>query len=195
MKKNVYFAAIACCLSLFTNSLMAKNELESTKPTGITSITYNVVNGACTNNEMYKNEIKGFNIKVRHEKSKLDSIGWMISFLRMQYTESSRNITLHTKLRYFSLTNGLSYTIKPFNVTFYGLLGIAHDSVTKNFRYTQRNFLNASNSSIAYTLGLQFQPIEHFILDTSFERTYKPFINTKTSKVIVNYTFGIGYTF
>ena len=136
--------------------------------------------------ENLKDDSTGFNVKYRYELN--ENLGVVSSFT---YTGASYNYYFggykigNVDLDYYSISAGPSYRFNDY-VSAYGLLGIAHGRVEAN----ALGFSDSeSKTSATYGVGLQFNPVPNWAIDTSYE--YSKLGDVKVGTWMV----GIGYRF
>lgn len=136
--------------------------------------------------ESLKDDPTGFNVKYRYELN--ENLGIVSSFT---YTGANYNYYFggyklgHLDLDYYSISAGPSYRFNDY-VSAYGLIGFGHGR-------EETKVLGVSNSgsktSAVYGVGLQFNPVPNWAIDTAYE--YSKLGDVKVGTWMV----GIGYRF
>ncbi len=125
---------------------------------------------------------KGFNLKYRYE---LDNNFGVISSLT--YTHKGFD---KSDVNYYSLMAGPTYRFNEY-VSIYGMVGAARGEFevpVLNGSYTE------GKSSVSYGLGLQFNPMPNWTIDTSYE--YAKFNDARLGDLKVGtWVVGVGYRF
>ncbi|ETS30633.1 attachment protein [Photorhabdus temperata] len=131
---------------------------------------------------------KGFNLKYRYE---LDNNFGVISsltytYLGYDYYRGGKKVA-ESDMDYFSLMAGPTYRFNEY-VSVYGMVGAAHGKV-KLSDYVGTMSGSKSKTSVSYGLGLQFNPMPNWTIDTSYE--YSKLDELKIGTWVV----GVGYRF
>ncbi|MCW7546564.1 outer membrane beta-barrel protein [Photorhabdus sp. APURE] len=136
---------------------------------------------------------KGLNLKYRYE---LDNNWGVISSLTYTYLGydhylGGRKIA-ESSLDYVSLMAGPTYRFNEY-VSVYSLVGAAHGKVKVSDFVGSESFSH-SKTSIGYGLGLQFNPVPNWTIDTSYE--YAKFDDARLGDLKVGtWVVGVGYRF
>ncbi|MDB6371276.1 Ail/Lom family outer membrane beta-barrel protein [Photorhabdus bodei] len=133
---------------------------------------------------------KGLNLKYRYE---LDNNWGVISsftytYLGYEFYDHGRKVG-KADIDYYSLMAGPTYRFNDY-VSAYGLVGAAHRKVKSeaSVRGYDLDYKN-SKTSVAYGLGLQFNPVPNWTIDTSYEYSKQNDIKVGTWVVGVGYRF------
>ncbi|NDK97989.1 Ail/Lom family outer membrane beta-barrel protein [Photorhabdus bodei] len=129
---------------------------------------------------------KGLNLKYRYE---LDNNWGVISsftytYLGYEFYDRGRKVG-KADIDYYSLMAGPTYRFNDY-VSAYGMVGAARGKIKAS------NFVDSesySKTSIGYGLGLQFNPMPNWTIDTSYE--YSKLNDIKIGTWVV----GVGYRF
>ncbi|WP_118986000.1 Ail/Lom family outer membrane beta-barrel protein [Photorhabdus sp. CRCIA-P01] len=191
MKRALVASVVAAGLSVFA---FAANAGESTISGGYAQSHVKFDSKNLAGNPFDSNSLdgnpKGFNLKYRYE---LDSnLGVIGSFT---YTHLDNDLYINSskvgksELDYYSLMAGPIYRFNDY-VSAYGLIGAAHGKVKGEVSVLGHDRDYKSNkTSVAYGLGLQFNPMPNWTIDTSYE--YSKLDDTKVGTWVV----GVGYRF
>ncbi|MBS9425050.1 Ail/Lom family outer membrane beta-barrel protein [Photorhabdus caribbeanensis] len=131
---------------------------------------------------------KGLNLKYRYE---LDNNWGVISsftytYLGYEFYSGGRKVA-KADIDYYSLMAGPTYRFNDY-VSAYGMVGAARGKVkVSDFVHSESE--SNSKTSIGYGLGLQFNPMPNWTIDTSYE--YSKLGETKVGTWVV----GVGYRF
>ncbi|WP_445493414.1 Ail/Lom family outer membrane beta-barrel protein [Photorhabdus sp. SF281] len=180
MKRTLVASVVAVGLSVFAFAANASGE--STISGGYAQ------SHAKFNGEKTDDNPKGFNLKYRYE---LDNNLGVISsltytYLGYDYYRGGRKVA-ESDMDYFSLMAGPTYRFNEY-VSVYGMVGAAHGKV-KNSDYVDSISGSKSKTSVSYGLGLQFDPMPNWTIDTSYE--YSKLDELKIGTWVV----GVGYRF
>ncbi|AKH65132.1 MULTISPECIES: Ail/Lom family outer membrane beta-barrel protein [Photorhabdus] len=131
---------------------------------------------------------KGFNLKYRYE---LDSNFGVIGSFTYTHLNSDAHVggikVAKLDLDYYSLMAGPTYRFNEY-VSVYGMVGAAHGKVKVSDFITPQSG-SESKTSVGYGLGLQFNPMPNWTIDTSYE--YSKLDELKIGTWVV----GVGYRF
>ncbi|RAX04391.1 MULTISPECIES: Ail/Lom family outer membrane beta-barrel protein [unclassified Photorhabdus] len=138
---------------------------------------------------------KGFNLKYRYE---LDSNWGVIG--SFTYTHLGNDLYINSskigksELDYYSLMAGPTYRFNEY-VSAYGMIGAAHGKVKASYLVNSNSGSDGySKTSIGYGLGLQFNPVPNWTIDTSYE--YAKFNEASLGDLKVGtWVVGVGYRF
>ncbi|MEK9498695.1 Ail/Lom family outer membrane beta-barrel protein [Photorhabdus sp. P32] len=139
---------------------------------------------------LFNGNPKGFNLKYRYE---LDSnLGVIGSFT---YTHLGNDLYINSskagkyELDYYSLMAGPTYRFNEY-VSAYGMVGAARGKGEVKIPALSESYSESeSKTSIGYGVGLQFNPMPNWTVDTSYE--YSKLGDFKVGTWVV----GVGYRF
>ncbi|PQQ32551.1 attachment protein [Photorhabdus luminescens] len=126
--------------------------------------------------------LKGFNLKYRYE---LDNNFGVISSFTYTHKGIEPMPSVKADMDYYSLMAGPTYRFNEY-VSVYGLVGAAHGKIKGE---GSNSDLKYNKTSVAYGLGLQFNPMPNWTIDTSYE--YSKLDDAKIGTWVV----GVGYRF
>ncbi|CCW31106.1 Ail/Lom family outer membrane beta-barrel protein [Xenorhabdus nematophila] len=137
-------------------------------------------------NEKFKENPKGFNIKYRYEFDNNWGVMGSFTYTHQGYDfHNGRRKVASADLDYYSLTAGPAYRINEY-ISAYGLIGLAHGKAeAKTSGYSH----NENKTKLAYGAGLQINPIPNVAIDASYE--YSKFNEVKVG----TWMLGVGYRF
>ncbi|NHB86710.1 Ail/Lom family outer membrane beta-barrel protein [Photorhabdus tasmaniensis] len=180
MKRTLVASVVAVGLSLFAFAANASGE--STISGGYAQ------SHAKMDGQKIDDNPKGFNLKYRYE---LDNNFGVISSLTHTYLGDDHyqggRKEAESDMDYFSLMAGPTYRFNEY-VSVYGMVGAAHGKV-KYSDYVGSMSGSKSKTSVSYGLGLQFNPMPNWTIDTSYE--YSKLDDLKIGTWVV----GVGYRF
>ncbi|WP_350304959.1 Ail/Lom family outer membrane beta-barrel protein [Photorhabdus viridis] len=180
MKRTLVASVVAVGLSVFAFAANASGE--STISGGYAQ-SHVKVDGV-----KIDDDLKGFNLKYRYE---LDDNWGVISSLTSTYLGYDHYVggrkVADSEMDYFSLMAGPTYRFNEY-VSVYGMVGAAHGKV-KVSDYVGSKSGSDSKTSVGYGLGLQFNPMPNWTIDTSYE--YSKLDDLKIGTWVV----GVGYRF
>ncbi|MFD0707592.1 attachment protein [Photorhabdus luminescens] len=132
----------------------------------------------------FDENLKGFNLKYRYE---LDNNFGVISSFTYTHKGIEPMPSVKADMDYYSLMAGPTYRFNEY-VSAYGLIGAAHGKVKSEGSNSNSDF-KYNKTSVAYGLGLQFNPMPNWTIDTSYE--YSKLNDIKIGTWVV----GVGYRF
>ncbi|WP_323836607.1 Ail/Lom family outer membrane beta-barrel protein [Photorhabdus africana] len=182
MKRTLVASVVAVGLSVFA---FAANAGESTISGGYAQ------SHAKFKDSKIDDHPKGLNLKYRYE---LDNNWGVISsftytYLGYEFYNGGRKVG-KADMDYYSLMAGPTYRFNDY-VSAYGLIGAAHRKAKGESFVSGYELLDhkGSKTSVAYGLGLQFNPVPNWTIDTSYE--YSKLDDLKVGTWVV----GVGYRF
>ncbi|MBS9438139.1 attachment protein [Photorhabdus noenieputensis] len=134
---------------------------------------------------------KGFNLKYRYELDNNWGVIGSFTLTHQGYDFYDDGAKVGTgNLDYYSLMAGPTYRFNDY-VSAYGLIGAAHGKAKSESFVSGYELLDhkGSKTSVAYGLGLQFNPMPNWTIDTSYE--YSKLDDAKIGTWVV----GVGYRF
>ncbi|MCW7762646.1 Ail/Lom family outer membrane beta-barrel protein [Photorhabdus luminescens] len=177
MKRTLVASVVAVGLSVFA---FAANAAEHTISGGYAQ------SHAKFKDHKIDDHPKGLNLKYRYE---LDNNWGVISsftytYLGYEFYNSGRKVG-KVDIDYYSLMAGPTYRFNEY-VSAYGMVGAAHGRIKSTVpQFSGRK----SETSIGYGVGLQFNPVPNWTIDTSYE--YSKLNDFKVGTWVV----GVGYRF
>ncbi|EQB99008.1 Ail/Lom family outer membrane beta-barrel protein [Photorhabdus temperata] len=184
MKRTLVASVVAVGLSVFAFAANASGE--STISGGYAQSHVKTDNKDFE--KLFDGNPKGFNLKYRYE---LDNNFGVISsftytYLGYDYYQGGKKVA-ESDMDYYSLMAGPTYRFNEY-VSVYGMVGAAHGKVKgSNFITSQSD--SKSKTSVGYGVGLQFNPMPNWTIDTSYE--YSKLDELKIGTWVV----GVGYRF
>ncbi|TNH43116.1 Ail/Lom family outer membrane beta-barrel protein [Photorhabdus luminescens] len=184
MKRTLVASVVAVGLSVFA---FAANAAEHTISGGYAQSHIKI------DDHKIDDHPKGLNLKYRYE---LDNNWGVISsftytYLGYEFYDRGRKVA-KADIDYYSLMAGPTYRFNEY-VSAYGMIGAAHGKV-KASDLVHSNSDSHSKTSIGYGLGLQFNPVPNWTIDTSYE--YAKFDDARLGDLKVGtWVVGVGYRF
>ncbi|MBS9440785.1 Ail/Lom family outer membrane beta-barrel protein [Photorhabdus heterorhabditis] len=178
MKKTLVASVVAVSLSVFA---FAANAGESTISGGYAQSHVKF------NSDKLDDNPKGFNLKYRYE---LDNNFGVISSFTYTHKSLEEN-PVKFDVDYYSLMAGPAYRFNEY-VSVYGMVGAAHGKAKVSLLGVSAE---KSKTSISYGLGLQFNPMPNWTIDTSYEYSKLGGFADLGDLKVGTWVVGVGYRF
>lgn len=146
--------------------------------------------------------IKGVNVKYRFEFDHPVSVITSFSYMSGDYKDSfSYGWGHHTEtveMKSYSLSVGPAYRFNDY-ISIYGMVGVGVNKIEDDIRWDNTfgdsHYYNSSETSAApaYSVGLQINPTENFVIDAAYEMTKAKFEGESYS--VKGFNVGVGYRF
>ena len=137
-----------------------------------------------------KGKPDGINLKYRYEIDEKFGVITSLTKLTSQ-TDFLRNNKIEARgsFEYTALQVGPSYRFNEY-VSAYAMAGVAHYKLTgENYTDGYVDSAKARKNAVAYSEGLQFNPIEKIAIDTSYEQSKSGDFKSGVWAVSVGYKF------